>query len=88
MELKRQYLPETKMVEQLVSCIFNLCIKGRNEYNEIWKCRHRINICFQERTDYKMYFAFEIDRSKKIITVTSCTFDDDIQQILKKCNIK
>ncbi len=87
MELKRQQ-PETKTAEQVVNCIFNLCIKGKNEYNEIWKCRHRINICFQERTDYKMYFMFEIDRSKKIITVTSCTFDDDIQQILKKCNIK
>ncbi len=88
MELKGQHLPETITAEWLVSRIFNLCIKGKNEYNEILKCRHRINICFQERTDYKMYFMFEIDRSKKIITVTSCTFDYDIQQILKKCNIK
>ncbi len=76
----------TTAEDEIINAFHSHMSEQNSDEMQTYDCN--INICFQERTDYKMYFMFEIDRSKKIITVTSCTFDDDIQQILKKCNIK
>ncbi len=84
---KIRKIPKPITIEDEIINIF-YSYMSEKDFDEVQTYDCQINICFQERTDYKMYFMFEIDRSKKIITVTSCTFDDDIQQILKKCNIK
>ncbi|MCM1220002.1 MAG: hypothetical protein NC548_36485 [Lachnospiraceae bacterium] len=79
---RNKNLSKNKTAVSLISKIFTLCIRNKSVYDEHKDCFYRVPICFQEKDDYKMRYTFKVDHIAKIITVTSCTFDDDIQKIL------
>ena len=84
----RMQLPKSETAVQKISNIFSEYIKNPTNPEKVQSYSHEVNLCFQDRTDYRMYFTFAIDHKQKIIIITSCTFDDDIQKILDQRKTK
>ncbi len=77
-------LQKSETAMHMIVNIFSEYIKNPANPEKVQSYSHEVNLCFQDRTDYRMYFTFAIDHKQKIIIITSCTFDDDIQKILNQ----
>lgn len=77
----RTQSPKIETAMYMITDIFSGYINNPTSKNEVRYYSYEVKLRFQDRTDYKMHFTFNIDHKKKIIIVTGCSFDDDIKKL-------